>query len=75
MLLYYARAVNLMMLPALGSIATQQANPTKHTLAKVKQFLNYTTTHPNAIVTFHASKMVLVSHSATLYLSKSKARS
>ena len=30
--LYYARAVDLTMLTALGSIATQQANPTERTM-------------------------------------------
>ncbi len=29
--LYYARCVDSTMLPALGSLATQQANPTKNT--------------------------------------------
>ncbi len=50
--LYYARAVNLIMLPALSLIATQQAKPTQHTLDKVKLFLDYATTHPDAIVTY-----------------------
>jgi hypothetical protein len=49
--LYYARCVNSTMLTALGTIATQQANPTKNTTIKVKQFLDYSSTHPNAIVT------------------------
>jgi len=73
--LYYARAVDLTMLPALGSIATQQANPTEQTLAKVEQFLDYAATHPDAIVTYRASNMVLVVHSDASYLSESKARS
>jgi hypothetical protein len=33
--LYYVRCVNSTMLAALGSIATQQANPTKNTMKKV----------------------------------------
>ncbi len=44
-------------------------------LDKVKLFLDYTTTHPNAIVTYRASDMVLVGHSDVSYLSESKARS
>ncbi len=58
---------------ALGSIATQQANPTENTMKKVRQFLDYASTHPDAIVTYHASDMVLAGRSNTSYLSKSKA--
>jgi hypothetical protein len=61
--LYYARCVNSTMLTALGSIATQQANPTKNIMIKVKQFLDYAPTHPDAIVTYQASDMVLAAHS------------
>ena len=73
--LYYARAVDLTMLTALGSIATQQANPTEHTMQKVKQFLDYAATHPDTIITYQASNMVLIGHSDASYLSESKARS
>jgi hypothetical protein len=52
--LYYAQCVDSTMLTALGSIATQQANPTENTIIKVKQFLDYALTHPNAIVTYQA---------------------
>jgi hypothetical protein len=71
--LYYARCVNSTMLTALGSIATQQANPNKNTMIKVKQFLDYAFTHPNAIVTYQASDMVLTAHSDASYLSEAKA--
>ncbi len=50
--LYYARCVNSTMLTALDSIATQQANPTKNIMIKVKKFLDYLSTHPDAIVTY-----------------------
>ncbi len=63
------------MLVALGSLATQQANPTKNTMTKVTQFLDYTATHPDAIVTYHSSNMVLAGHSDASYLSESNARS
>ena len=72
-LLYYARAVDCTMLPALGSLATQQANPMQHTLAKVHQLLDYAATHPDAMITYHASDMVLAAHSNASYLSESKA--
>ena len=44
-------------------------------MAKVMQFLDYAATYPNAIVTYHASNMVLAGHSDTSYLSESNARS
>ena len=73
--LYYARAVDATMLPALGSIATQQSKPTENTMKKVKQLLDYAATHPDAIITYRASNMVLAAHSDASYLSESKARS
>ncbi len=53
--LYYARCVDASMLPALGMRATQQASPTKNTMKKIKQFLDFAATHPDAEVTYHAS--------------------
>ena len=73
--LYYARAVDCTMLAALGSIATQQSNPTENTMAKVQQLLDYAATHPDAIITYRASDMILAAHSDASYLSESKARS
>ncbi len=61
--LYHARWVNSIILVALGSIATQQANLTENTMKKVQQFLDDASTHPNAIVTYHTSDMVLAGHS------------
>jgi hypothetical protein len=66
----YARCVNSTMLTALGSIVTQQLNPTENTIIKVKQFLDYALTHPDAIVTYHASGVVLAAHSDASYLSE-----
>ena len=63
------------MLPALGSIATKQAAPTEKTMQKVKQNLDYAATHPDAIITYCASGMVLAAHSDASYLSETKSRS
>ncbi len=60
--LYYAQCVDSTMLTALGSLATQQANPTKNIKAKATQFLDYAATHPNAIFTYHTNNMVLAGH-------------
>ncbi len=68
---YYARCVDSSMLPALRTLATQQATPTKNTMKKIKQFLDYALTNPNVVVTYHASNMVLAGHSNASYLSES----
>eukprot|EP00804_Cyclotella_cryptica_P008878 CCRYP_013090-RA/>CCRYP_013090-RA protein AED:0.15 eAED:0.14 QI:0/0/0/1/1/1/3/0/882 len=73
--LYYARAVDCTMLPALGSLATQQSAPTQNTMSKVHQFLDYAMTHPDAMITYRASNMILAVHSNASYLSETKARS
>ena len=44
-------------------------------MKKVKHFLDYAASHPNAIITYRASDMVLAAHSDASYLSESKARS
>jgi hypothetical protein len=74
-LLYYARAVDSTMLTAIGTIATQQANGTLETLKAVTHLLNYCATHPDAVVRFSASDMVLHVDSDASYLSAPKARS
>jgi hypothetical protein len=60
--------------PRSSSIAFAQAKPTKATMASVKLFLDYAATHQQAVLTYHASNMVLVIHSDASYLSKPKAR-
>jgi hypothetical protein len=74
-LLFYARAVDSTMLPAIGTLASQQAHGTKATLEALTQLLNYCATHPDAKVRFIASDMVLHVHSDASYLSAPKARS
>jgi hypothetical protein len=73
--LYYARCVDVLMLPALGTLTTQQASPTKNTMKKIKQFLDFAATHPDAVVKYHASNMVLAGHSNASHLSESNAQS
>ncbi len=70
--LYLARAVNEGLLPALSSLASQQANPTEKTMELCKQFLDYMATQEDAILTYHASNMALTIHSNASYLSKPK---
>ena len=73
--LYYARAVDPTMLVALSAIASAQANPTVETMNKCKLFLDYASTHPDAITTYRASEMVLAVDSDASYLIEPKARS
>jgi hypothetical protein len=72
-LLYYARAIDCTMLVALGSLATSKT--TKDTAQGITQLLNYAATHPDAILVYHASDMVLHLHSDASYQSETHARS
>ena len=56
------------MFTALGYIATQQVNPTEDMIKKVQLFLDYSVTHPDSIVTFRASDMILAVYSDASYL-------
>jgi hypothetical protein len=46
--LFYARAVDNTMLKPLGTLSTQQSQPTEMTMNAIVKFLNYAATHPNA---------------------------
>ena len=74
-LLYYARAIDSTMLPALGQIAASQANPTENTKKAIKRLLDYANTYSNGTVRFHKSDMQLVVDSDAAYLVLPKARS
>jgi hypothetical protein len=74
-LLYYARAIDNTMLVALNDISSAQANGTEHTLNAVTKLLNYAASHPDAVIRFVKSNMILHTHSDGSYLSAPKARS
>jgi hypothetical protein len=74
-LLYYGRAVDITILPALSSIATEQAAPIERMMLKVKQLLDYCTLQEEAIITHNASKMVLAVHSNVGYANEKRGRS
>ena len=74
MFLFLTRAVNGGLLPALSSLASQQANLTEMVMGLGKQFLDFMATQEEAILTYRASdNMVLAIHSSALYLSLPKA--
>jgi hypothetical protein len=70
--LYLAHAVNGGLLPALSSLASQEANPTEKTMELCIQFLDYMTMQEDAILTYHANNMVLAIHSNASYSSEPK---
>ncbi len=74
-ILYYARAVDMTVLMALSTIASEQMKGTERTSGKDYQVLDYLATHPNATVKFCASDMVMNIHSDASYLSKPNAHS
>jgi len=74
-ILYYAQAVDIMVLMALSSIAIEQSKGTTNKMEKAKQLLDYLATYPNATIQFQASDMIMNVHSDTSYLSESGARS
>eukprot|EP00957_Ditylum_brightwellii_P203945 15336885-Ditylum_brightwellii.AAC.1 len=63
-----------MLLP-LNAIATQQEHPTSKTAEAITKLLNYAATHPDAILRYYASNMVLHIHSDASYLSAPQAQS
>jgi hypothetical protein len=68
-LLYYSRAVDSTILVALGTLAAAQAQGTQATAEACTHLLNYCTTHPDAVICYTASDMVLHVHSDASYLS------
>jgi hypothetical protein len=72
-LLLYASAVDSTMLTAIGTLASQQANGTTAMLDAPTQLLNYCAMHPNAIVCYRTSDMILHVESDASYLTAPKA--
>ncbi len=59
MLLYYARAVDSTILPALSSLTPKQAKLMQKMIEKVKQLLDYCTTQEKEIITYLSSIIIL----------------
>ena len=73
--IYYGMALDLTMLVALGTLATQQSKPTKSLWNYITWFLNYAAYQPDAKICFSASDMILHIARNGSYLSESKSRS
>jgi len=74
-LLFYGRAIDSTLLTAIGELATEQSGGTKTIMNKLTQLLNYCATHPDAVIRYTASDMLLAVESDASYLSVIKARS
>ena len=61
-LLYYGRAVDPIILPAISTIASQQSQGTEAVANACHQLLDYIETHPNAGIHYLASNMILAVH-------------
>ena len=67
--LYYGRAVDSTILPAINDIASSQAMPTTKTNKQIEMLLDYyLATNPNATIRFYASDMILHEDSDAAYL-------
>jgi hypothetical protein len=73
-LLYYARAVDPTLIMPINVLASEQSNATQVTADKVKKLLNYCNTHPETKIRYHASDMILHTHSDASYLSENEAK-
>ena len=73
--LYYGRAVDPTVLPALGDISTAQAAPTTTTSKKTSMLMDYLHTFPNATLRYYSGDMQLHIESDAAYLVIPGARS
>jgi hypothetical protein len=73
--LYYGRALDSTILPALNKISNNQSKPTILTGKACDMLLDYLATHPNAIIRYYASDMILCMVADAAYLVLPDARS
>ena len=74
-LLYYARAIDVTILPAVTHLSLLQANPTQDVLQSSQRLLAYCSRYPNNALRYHACDMTLHIQSDASYLSRPQARS
>ena len=73
--MYYGRALDNTILPALNKISSTQAQPTQKTKEKAQRLMDYLNTYPSAYIRYYASDMVLHIDTDAAYLVAPKARS
>jgi hypothetical protein len=69
-LLYYAQAVDNILLVMLSAIAARQAKATVATEQAVNLLLDCVATYPNGSIVYHASNMILCAHTDAGFLNK-----
>jgi hypothetical protein len=74
-LLYYAQAVDPMLLATLSTIKVQQSNGTQAVANACHQLLDYVVTYPNAGLQHHNCDIILAIHTDASYLSKAVGKS
>ncbi len=74
-LLFLGRAVDSTLLCLISAIASQSSKPTTGTMQQTLQLLDYLATQEEAVLSYHASNIVLAVHSNVSYMSEPKARS
>jgi hypothetical protein len=74
-LLYYAQAVNPMLLTTLSAITAGQSNSTQAVFKACNTLLDYVATRANASLQYHACDMILAVHRNASYLSKACGKS
>jgi hypothetical protein len=73
--LFYARAVDPLLLLAINKIATCMAAPTRDTMRATERLMAYMATHPDGSVNFRPSDMQLHAHTDASFCSEREARS
>ena len=73
--LYYARAIDSSILPALSEISGLQAHPTEATEKKANMLLDYLSSNSEAKLRYHVSDMILHVNSDAAYLIAPNAKS
>ena len=63
------------MLHAIDELATRDKDGTQRTVKALNHFIDFCTTHPEAVVLYQASDVILHNHSDVAYLSATGARS
>ncbi len=74
-ILYYARTVDMTVLMALSTIASEQTVAMEQSFDRCTQLLDYLASNSNATVQYYASDMVMNIHLDASYLSDAKAQS
>ena len=73
--LYYARVIDMTILPSLNTLVTTQSTSTATTKQEIDHLHDYIDTHPGTKLRYHASDMIIHCDSDAVYLVETKARS